>query len=146
MQLEQSRAHFRVAVEGEHVQIDCAAGYSASEGQQSANLLVTEPQGAQTSRASSSDIARCWKCVVGGRVAPESHVGSDSKTIQKLETDNERELLAREGVHQRLEHGRKPRRFQTTEPMRQFSEPTITLCDSVPLGEIDVQSEQPFDN
>ena len=83
---------------------------------------------------------------MGGGTGSKSHVGYDGKAIQEFETDNERELLACEGVHQRFEYGRKPRRFQTTEPIRQFSKPTITTRDSVPAGQIDLQSEQPFDN
>ena len=83
---------------------------------------------------------------MGGGTGSKSHVGYDGKAIQEFETDNERELLAGEGVHQRFEDGRKPRRLHTAEPIGQFSEPTVMMRHSVPLGQIDVQSEQPFDD
>ena len=62
---------------------------------------------------------------MGGGTGSASHVANDGKTIEEFETDNERQLLAGEGAHQRFEHAWKPGRFQTPEPMRQFSQPTI---------------------
>jgi hypothetical protein len=143
--LEQSREYFGVGVEGERIKLDCAVRYPAGEPQESANPLVAEPDGAKTRRRPSRYIARRRKCVMRRRTGSAFYVANDGKAIQEFETDNERELLAGEGVHQRLEGGRKPRRFQTAEPIGQCSQPTIAMRHSVPLGKIDVQSEQPAD-
>ena len=78
------------------------------------------------------------------RTDSEFHIGNNGEAIEELETDLERELLAREGVDERLEYCGEPRRLQTAEPISQFSQMTITLRHSVPLGQVDAQSEQPI--
>ena len=111
-----------VAVTARRVEVDFAVVDSASEGEQSAHLLAAEPDRAQTGRRASRHIARPWETRTGRPgPLPTSHVAQRGQAIEQFETDDERELLAREAVDERLEHSRKPRRLHTTEPIRQFS-------------------------
>ena len=97
-------------------------------------------------RTCTCHVVRRRKRVPGALADPTSDVTHRSQSVEQFETDDERELLAGEGVDERLEHRREPRRLQAAEPIGQFSQPAIATRHSVPPGEIDVQSEQPIDD
>ena len=78
---------------------------------------------------------------MGALARSTSDVAHRGQSIEQFEADDQRQLLTREGVDERLEHRRKPRRLQSAESIRQFSQPAITMRHSVPIGQIDVQSE-----
>lgn len=143
-QLTKLRECHGVVIKGQTFDVDVASVDSSRQGEQCADLLAAEPNRVIGGRCDSCYIARRWKSV-RGLADSMSHVARPSQSIEELETDDQRQLLAGEAVDEGLEHREESRGFHTPEPIGERPQPLVSFGDSIPVAQIDLQSKQSVD-
>ena len=73
------------------------------------------------------------------------HAARRREPIEQFEADVERQLLAGDGIDQRFEDTGKPWRLYAAKPFSKNPQSRISLCQSVPLGQVDTWTEQAVD-
>lgn len=128
----------------EGFQVQCAGGNGAAEFENRALFLMAVAEGAKRARRNAGEVGGEWAGVDGG-VCERRAAESFDEAIQQHHADVERNLLAGNGVEERLENGGIARRFEAFERGDERTERFLFCREGVKIAAIDFQAEHAFE-